>query len=719
METALRTLDCHIGTNVYPLQVGYDRGPTEVPLSATPQVKSNASPPVPSERGGFRADIEGLRALAVGLVILYHIEWKLIPGGYVGVDVFFVISGFLITGLILREIEKTGRLRLARFYARRIRRLLPASIVALIGIALITLIFLPSIRWGTVAGDITSASAYLVNWRFAGRAVDYLAEGQAASPVLHFWSLAVEEQFYLVWPLVMIAVTRLKPAAMRIRTAMLVGLAFIAVPSLLWSIYQTAEVPGRAYFVTTTRMWELAVGGFLAILVPWIPTLSRRLAAALGLGGLSGIVYAAAVYDAGTAFPGYTAMLPVLATAVVVAAGAAAPDNATARMLGIAPLRFIGGMSYSLYLWHWPAVVAASVLFPGANTWILALGVAASFAPAWIFHQSVENPIRKATWFVAIPRRAILIGVALTLTGILTGVALGKMVPTWSQGDVPSTSSGPLVFDGPLDVNAIPASISPDPAVAKDDIASVYDLGCHQNKTSSDPIFCEFGDAGAELKIALVGDSHAAQWVPTFEVILQNRDWLVRSYTKSGCLFADVTVVTNNVAYEGCTEWNNRLVDELADWDPDYVVTSGFHLAPVLSGDERLKAEERETALAGGYERAWSRLTEAGLVVIAIQDPPTPGIDVAECVSINMENAAICNVTMEVADAFNGSQRMAAANLGVQLVDLTDRICTSQVCPAVVGEILVWRGANHLTATYARLLAPYLDQGLEEAMRTR
>ena len=167
-------------------------------------------------------------------------------------------------------------------------------------------------------------------------------------------------------------------------------------------------------------------------------------------------------------------------------------------------------------------------------------------------------------------------------------------MPTWSQGDIPSTSSGPLVFDGPLDVNTIPASISPDPAVAKDDLASVYDLGCHQNKTSSDPIFCEFGDAGAGLKIAVVGDSHAAQWVPTFEAIIENRDWLVRSYTKSGCLFADVTVVTNNAAYEGCTEWNTRLVDELADWEPDYVVTSGFHLAPVLSGGDRLKAEERK-----------------------------------------------------------------------------------------------------------------------------
>ncbi|PZF82251.1 acyltransferase family protein, partial [Jiangella anatolica] len=303
-----------------------------------------------AQPSNFRPDVEGLRAVAVLLVLAYHAGIPLVSGGFVGVDVFFVISGFLITGLILREVESTGRLRLGRFYARRIRRLLPATAVVLAATAALTMLLLPPLRWPAVAGDIAAAATYVVNWRLAADSVDYLAAGEPPSPVQHFWSLAVEEQFYVLWPVLILALVwwhRRRRGTPSLRRTLLAGLAVVAVPSLAWSVHLTAASPGAAYLVSTTRAWELAAGAALAIGARRLERLPRRLAGALAGGGLAAIGWAALTYDAATPFPGVAALVPVLGTAAVIAAGVTwASGTVPTRLLGATPMRvFAGGLS--------------------------------------------------------------------------------------------------------------------------------------------------------------------------------------------------------------------------------------------------------------------------------------------------------------------------------------------------------------------------------------
>ena len=305
--------------------------------SLAPQPRSTARPESPTR---FRGDIEGLRAVAVLVVLVDHARLPL-TGGYVGVDVFFVISGFLITTLLVREMTLSGSVSMAGFYARRARRLLPGAAVVLVATAVLTLEFLPRTRWSDTGLDVMSSALYGQNWRLAEQAVDYQAQTDAASPLQHFWSLAVEEQFYFLWPTLLLAVTvfvrprpregrgvwlpgRSRRGDRRSTAPLLLGMAVVAVPSFAWSVLRTASDPQASYFTTTTRLWELAVGGGVAILAPRLATLPPVVAAAMGWTGLAVILGCAVTYTAATPFPGSAALAPVLGAAAVIAAGRAA-----------------------------------------------------------------------------------------------------------------------------------------------------------------------------------------------------------------------------------------------------------------------------------------------------------------------------------------------------------------------------------------------------------
>ncbi|HEU4894901.1 MAG TPA: acyltransferase, partial [Acidimicrobiia bacterium] len=313
-------------------------------------------------QGKFRLDIEGMRALAVIAVLLFHGSVPWAEGGYVGVDVFFVISGFLITGLLLREMETTGGVQLSRFYARRARRLLPASFLTLAATAVMTLLVLPANRWASIAGDLSASALYVVNWRLAGRSVDYLAADTAASPVQHFWSLSVEEQFYAVWPLLMILVgVKLFSRSRGLALKATLGAVFVL--SFVWSVWYTGSSPGEAYFATTTRLWELALGGGLALSQNSLRRLPRPAAEGLAIAGVSAICLAVLTYGPSTSFPSFTALLPTVGAAALIAAGTAHPETTVGRALSLKPLVWIGGLSYSIYLFHWPMVVGAEAIF--------------------------------------------------------------------------------------------------------------------------------------------------------------------------------------------------------------------------------------------------------------------------------------------------------------------------------------------------------------------
>ncbi|MBT0995585.1 acyltransferase [Cellulomonas sp. DKR-3] len=659
------------------------------------------------ERTPRRADVQGLRAVAVLLVLSYHAGLP-VPGGFVGVDVFFVISGFLITGLLVDEALTTGRLRLGRFYARRARRLLPAAALTLVGVAAATVVWLPVTRWREIAGDVAATALYVVNWRLADRSVDYLAAGGAASPVQHFWSLAVEEQFYVVWPLLVVAllaVARRRGRRLSRRT-LVVAVAVLGLTSLAWSVHLTHDEPARAYFVTTTRAWELAAGALLALAVPRVARLPRRWLTAAGWVGLGLVVLAAATFSGATPFPGVAAAVPVAGALLVLASGVVGAGLAPLRARVLQP---VGATSYSLYLWHWPAVVVATSLADGdlPVTWGVA-AVAVSVVPAVASYLLVERPLH-VRWR-ATTRAAGALGVVCTLVGLGAAAAVhGLVTPTPA-----TTPPGAQVlrdggWDGPdagMDLDTLVPSL----ADATQDVADLYADGCHQNSLGVEPAACTYGDPGASTVVALVGDSHAGQWQPAVREVAEDNGWRLDTYTKGSCAFTSATpwLSTIDGPYETCVEWNRAVLDTLLADPPDVVVTSNDAVEPA-GDDGPLTGAAGEQAVVDGFDATWQELAAAGTRVVVLGDTPWVGIDVPECVARHTGSwASACTVGEEAAAARSGlaQQESAAGTSDVPVLDLTDRFCPDGSCPPIIGGALVWRDAHHMTATYARSLAP-------------
>jgi peptidoglycan/LPS O-acetylase OafA/YrhL len=660
-----------------------------------------------------------MRAVAVILVLLFHAGVPAFSGGYIGVDVFFVISGFLITGLIVREMERTGTISLKRFYLRRVRRLLPAAALALTGAVALAVVALPVTRWVNVARDVRWSALYLVNWRFAAQAADYLAAEEEASPVQHFWSLAVEEQFYLIWPILLLTlgIVAARRSTTR-RLTLLLGLTLVGLSSFVWSVRLTAVEPGRAFFVSTTRVWELAVGGGLAIMASHLAGLPRRAATVLAWAGLGGILWAGITFSSATPFPGWAALLPVASGAAVIAAGTAHPHCSASRMLGIGPARVVGSMSYSLYLWHWPLLVAARAVWgPLATRTGLAV-VAVSVIPAWLAFRFVEQRWRYSEAFTSPPRRGLRYGLALTLLGVIAGTALAVAVPkarTEAAEVGIATDANPSVTTmQPVAIQETADVLHPDPLEARDDLPAVYSQGCHQTAQDSEVTSCLYGDLSSDIEVVIVGDSHAAQWIPALRVVARQQGWMVRTMTKSGCPLADVVIATEDthLANQSCIQWNQNVVDELIDSRPDLVIATSAFWPTLLGPEGLLSSAETEIELARGIETSWSVLTQSGIELIALRDGPYPRIDIPECVITHRTSLIACAVDRDKATDGNTPHTLAANRLGIGIVDLTDHICRNDLCPAVVDNILVWRDRHHLTATFSESLAPALSKDL-------
>ncbi|GAA1372591.1 acyltransferase family protein [Luteococcus sanguinis] len=666
----------------------------------------------------FRPDIEGLRAVAVGLVLLYHAGIPVVRGGFAGVDVFFVISGFLITGVLIREVEKTGRVNLAQFWARRIRRLLPAATLVLASTALATKLLVSRMDWARIGGDITWSAMNLVNWRLASQSIDYLAEGQLASPAQHFWSLAVEEQFYFVWPVVILLFALVARRLHRVpRPMLLLGLLAITIPSLAWSLWYTAKSPADAYFVTTTRLWELGLGALTAVLAGVWDRLRPEVGRAIAWGGLAAVALTAFVFSTRTPWPGAAALVPTLGTAAVIAGGASAGAAGPVRWLGKAPLVWLGGLSYSLYLWHWPIIAIAALRWNGLSWWQGTLLALVSIIPAWLTNRFLENPIRHGAWGKKNPGIVLSVGLNLAAIGTIAGLALSHLGLQFEAAartsTVQSLPSGVPTPGASSEVTPY-AEIVPNPALADEDLPEAYAKGCQAGVDETTALRCRFGTKGANTKVVLVGDSKVLQWLPALDAIGDDRGWQIITYTKSACAWADADQQSEaGKDYPQCREWSANVAKAIAaEKGLDLVITSTGESTASLDGRDPNAAD-----LLTGLRANAKKVGALKIPLVALSDTQSPGMEVYRCVAGHPDDyATACTFPPK---AGNGSAALramvdAAAEDGADegYINMDPWICRTETCQPVVGGILTYRQGSHITATYAKALSPVLEKAL-------
>jgi peptidoglycan/LPS O-acetylase OafA/YrhL len=660
-------------------------------------------------------------------VVLFHAGLRAVPGGYVGVDVFFVISGFLITGNILRRLDDRA-FTLSGFYANRARRLVPAAFVTIATTCLLAYLILPATRFAQTAHDGLASALYVENWRLAARSVDYLAQGAGASPFQHFWSLGVEEQYYLLWPLLILVGIRVATRFHRSRRVGIgVALGVVLVASFTYSLIYTASHPSEAYYVTTTRMWELSVGGALALLQPvWqrLPAIPMRVA---GWAGIGAIFFAVLVFDSSTAFPGGAALVPTLGAAAVISAGPTAGPWGPVALLGRRLPVFVGDISYSLYLWHWPLIVLAASQFTGSiPLWAgLAAGLG-SVVPAWLSYRYIERPALRSRSF-ARTWPGIRLGALGTVGAAAAALVLAAAIPpprfspiAVSANGIATTAQGHLVKAGAEVLGDHPegnpagaptrtsASIIPDPIGAADDIPPKQ---CIAGLTASSDVPCFYGNHRSRTAVELVGDSHTWQWIPAFAAMVSKQGWRGIVHAKASCpLIAAPVLLANVGAYPSCTQWNTAVSAAILREHPAMVIVSA---STYLPDPQSANPADDATIIENGFKRAWQPLLDAGIKVVVLADTPVPLLNIPDCVSEHPHELQDCAVERSRAIQTTAQEIAQQSSAGMGFVDLDDAICPTSSCAPVIGSVLVYRDTNHLTATYVRTLSVLFDRAFD------
>ncbi len=665
-------------------------------------------------------------AIAVVMVVIYHLHPSWLPGGFAGVDVFFVISGFLITGHLLREYQKTGRIALLDFWGRRAKRLVPAAALVLTVTWLASRVLLPATRLADTASQIRASALYFQNWQLAWNAVDYLKSDSAASPVQHFWSLSVEEQFYLGWPLLFLLAALVAFSARRRarrarghHVALLLAGAVVA-GSLWYSVYYTHANPAGAYFVTTTRIWELGLGGLLALLPA---ALAKRIGrfGVLGWAGL-GLVIASAIALSGTdAFPGYLALLPACGAAALVLGGSAAGRLGPHRLTSARPMVFIGGISYSFYLWHWPLIVlyTARAGHPAGPVSGPAIVVAAILV-SWLTRVWVEDRVRTASLLSGHGWRSVSTALAAVAPVVLVSLYIAAEPGPWNGHLGPNYPGAAVLASKVIKGKVKPAPVLPPPTEIK--LPAYWQQGCLVPQGSATPKACAYGDtAHPVLTVALAGDSIAGDWFTPLQRIAVQRHWELITELHSVCPMTAAVMVTPGTGgpYTACHAWGAAVVRDLeTKIKPDVVITSG--LPGLATVKHPAGGAPAQADIGAGMARYWKQLEGHGISVIAIKESPSMGLNVPECLTNHPASPKQCAVPKSKAIARDLPTAYAthAASGRVPLVDMNSLICGRVKCPPIVGNVLVYQDSHHLTSVYALTTAPYLEKRLLKVSKT-
>jgi peptidoglycan/LPS O-acetylase OafA/YrhL len=634
----------------------------------------------------FRPDIEGLRALAVGLVIASHAGLPVLQGGFVGVDVFFVLSGYLITSLLMQEISSSGTLNVTRFYARRARRLLPAAITMVLVVCCAEAIIMnPVAQFNTLKAALATV-LYSSNLYFAHLQLQYFFQHSETNPLLHTWSLAAEEQFYLIWPFLLLLLTRTFKSV-RGRSA---ALAAISLASFVLCAWLTAKNSVLAFFETPARVWEFGAGGLLVFMPEPRLIGRRRLWSWSGGIGIVALTAGAELIHA-SMFPGYVAAIPVVGTLLLLLAGVGAPESPVPRLLRTKPAQVIGRFSYSLYLWHWPVLVIGQQLIPNSSISMRLGWIAVAAIMAAVIYRVIESPIRFQPFLIA--RSGLTIGLA-ALGAILCVGAIGA----WRA-----------ILDHSEQFRKYERVV--------EDLPGVYRKGCDPDKTDPHPAICFFGEISQPRStVVLFGDSHAAQWFPALLQIADVQHWRLATIIKPGCTPLSIREEISQRMERVCEEWRRAAIGDIEELHPELVIVTSASRHPVAGGNmiEDTRVWEQ------GARDTFAALAKQGANVRFIRDTPYADYDVPGCLAQarwdgHTQCPAPVSATVLSPGIYAAEARAAQDFDNVKVLDLSDRMCGPDRCYLEVGGQLVYRDADHLTASFSRSLAAVLFQRLRDS----
>jgi len=700
----------------------------------------------------FRADVQGLRAIAVLTVIAGHAGVSFLPGGFVGVDVFFVISGFLISQLLFREVERRGSLSIRDFYARRARRILPAATLVTLATLAGSLVWLSVVDAREVVYDAAWATFFAANVRFSAVGTDYFAQETGPSPMQHYWSLSVEEQFYLVWPLLLLGCVwlarqrRHRGAGARVERAalprltvwwVLVGLGLV---SFGYGVVLTETDPTAAYFSTPARAWELAIGAVTALVARHVAgRLGSVQRGAIATAGLVAIGWACVTYGADTPFPGTAAALPVLGSAALLLAGAGGHEREPLpiRALSVAPMRVVGDWSYSLYLWHWPLLIIPERrlghdLGVGQTVSLVAL----TFVLSGLTYKYVETPFRSP---LRLPRTRALALYPASVVLVVACCGSGWAYGQWKAGEfgdrppislsnfgvadegdyklakdptVALVQASVIAAENGMDV---PSDLTPDVLKLRDDVPSVGDCDYENDEVRT---LCPHGDVDADRSIVVYGNSHARMWIPAFERIARHSGYRTYYLVKPNCTatLVDVGDLANGGArWQGCTDFREWALDQIEELEPDLVAVSSSGPNPVVYDDEGssyTKADpEYDELQRAGYEELFTRLKASAKRTVLIRDVPKSEQEPGTCLTTGSPDLGDCLFEPLASQEHDSDLSVEVAQeTGTDYVDPTKWVCWKDRCPVVIGNVLPYRDRGHLTTVYAESLADDLGK---------
>ena len=657
-------------------------------------------------RLGYRGDIEGLRAVAILLVLAAHAGVPWLAGGYVGVDVFFVLSGFLITGLLLREIAGTGRVEFADFYLRRLRRLMPALIVMIVATSLVAAVVLAPGEQLEQAGAAAMATLWLSNIHFALAQLDYFAAGADSNLFLHTWSLGVEEQFYLLWPALLLWTLGKRQGIGHIARLRVVMVG-IAVLSFVACLVLTPRTPQLAFYMMPMRAWEFAAGALVwlyfrrktpegACAGPSTPAGSVRYWA--GWLGLVVVVGAGFAFNATMSYPGWRALLPTLGAAAIVAAGFGGAPEGVSRLLAWQPLQAVGRVSYSWYLWHWPVLLLGQAITGSHSPWARAIEILIALVLAALSYRYIESPIRHQAYWLNHQR--------VTLFGSVVVMVLVNLLAMQWFTTASTRMQSPALQRY---------------AKARADSPIIYAKGCDDWYHSDQVRMCTFGPESAAHTAVLMGDSIAGQWFPAVARMLDRPDWRVVVLTKSSCPMVDEPFFYVRIGreYTECSTWRSHALKQVAAIKPDVVVLG------TVSTDDFTREQWID-----GTARVLATLSPASGQIYVMRSTPQLSFNGPDCLSrhkgrpVWLGSSQVCDAPASDEHAqqvFQWLQQASARFTNVRMIDLNDRICPQGHCSAELNGEVVFRDSQHLTASFAKSLGPEMQQrmGLSDVASTQ